>query len=160
MKSSSHHHISSFVISSNCKLWGEVRSTFIGLMASVLWAMENGVFPVVVWLIVRIAHNTCGSSSTHAPFDTSNFFFKIRLMVLLMASTWPFAYVWWEEDKCFLIPNSSHRSLIFLLLNCLLLSDTSEWEIPKWQMIFFQRNLDVLASIILARGSISTHLVK
>lgn len=36
----------------------------------------------------------------------------------------------------------------------------SEWEISNQQMMFFQINLEVLASVIFARDLASTHLVK
>lgn len=56
--------------------------------------------------------------------------------------------------------SSSHRSLTFLLSNCLLLSETIEWAILNWHMIFFHKNLDVFASVILASSLTLTHICK
>lgn len=58
--------------------------------------------------------------------------------------------MWYK--KCFLIPNSSHRSLTFLLLNCLPLFETIRWKISNRHTIFFHMNLEVFTSVIFARG--------
>lgn len=62
--------------------------------------------------------------------------------------------------KCFLIPSSSHRSMIFLLSNCWLLSVIIEWRMSNLHMIFFYMNLEVSALVILDNGSASTHMLK
>ncbi|EXB99117.1 hypothetical protein L484_007025 [Morus notabilis] len=58
-----------------------------GSTVSTPYAIEKGVSPVVVRLVVLYAHRAFGSSSAHLPFKSSSTFFKVYFNTLLTAST-------------------------------------------------------------------------
>ena len=58
------------------------------------------------------------------------------------------------------MPSSEQKSLNALLSNCFPLSKMSTLGIPYLQMMFLHTKVRMLFSMIVARGSTSTHLVK
>lgn len=104
--------------------------------------------------------NTRGSLSTQVLFNASSFLFKVYLIVLLTVSSWPVCLRvmgWWEF---FLFLTIHKNPWLFCCERYLPLFDTREWKTSNWQMMFFQINLEVLDSLIYAKGSASPHLVK
>ena len=59
-----------------------------GVTASELYVIEKGVSLVDLLGVVRYAYNTCGNSSTHLPFASSNLFLSPSIMTLLVASAY------------------------------------------------------------------------
>ena len=58
------------------------------------------------------------------------------------------------------MPSSEQKFLNAPLSNCFPLSETSTLEIPYLHMMFFYTKVRMLFSVIVARGSASTYLVK
>ena len=58
------------------------------------------------------------------------------------------------------MPCSEQKSLNVLLSNCFPLSETGTLDIPYLQMMFLHTKVRMLFSVIVARGSAFTHLVK
>ena len=58
------------------------------------------------------------------------------------------------------MPSSEQKSLNVLLSNCFPLSETRTLGIPSLQMMFLHAKVRMLFSVIVARGSASTHFVK
>ena len=54
----------------------------------------------------------------------------------------------------------SQNYLKGLELNCVMLSTVSFRGMPKWQIMFFQKNFWTFFDVITVRGSASTHLEK
>ena len=59
-----------------------------------------------------------------------------------------------------MIPSSAQKSLNLELSNCLPLFDTRALEIPNLHTMERQMKLCTFCSVIIAKGSASTHLVK
>ena len=101
-----------------------------------------------------------GSSSAQAPFLASIFFLRLLLIVLLTASTWPLACGCRGDENVLLIPSWAQISLTLALSNYAPLTVTIDAGMPWRHIMDFQMKFVVLATVILARGSASTHLVK
>ena len=101
-----------------------------------------------LWGIVRNVQRTCGSSSTHFPFASSNLFLSPLTMTLLTTSACPFHCGYAEVEYLFVIPRSQQYFLKALLSNYSLLSEMSVWGIPNRVTIFFQTNFLAFASLI------------
>ena len=63
--------------------------TSVGMTASVLYTMANGVSPVKERFVVLYAHNTFSNSSAHFPLLCSRFFLIMFRMALFVASACP-----------------------------------------------------------------------
>ena len=61
----------------------------IGITTSAPYAKEYGVSHVDLRRVVLYAYNTFGNSSTHLPFVSSNLFFNLLTITLLVALAWP-----------------------------------------------------------------------
>ena len=57
-----------------------------GMTASAPEDIKKGVSPVDLRGVVRYVHRTCGSSSTHLSFASSNLFLSPLTMILLITS--------------------------------------------------------------------------
>ncbi|KAM2866170.1 hypothetical protein COP2_022253 [Malus domestica] len=90
------------------------------------YAMENGVSPVTHLLVVRYAHRTSGSSSSHLPFLYERVFLRQLMMVLLDTSACPLPCEYRDMDMCCLMPYFSKKLTKSLPMNCGPLSVTIE----------------------------------
>ena len=61
-----------------------------GIIASAPYVIEKGVSPVDFRGVVRYVQRTCGNSSTHFPFASSNLFLNPFTMTLLTVLAYPF----------------------------------------------------------------------
>ena len=80
--------------------------------------------------------------------------------VRFVTSVCPFPYGCPGDENWFLMPRPKQKSLKPCLSNCRPLSVMIVLEIPNLQIIFFHTKLLILASVIIARASASTHFVK
>ena len=95
--------------------------------------------------------------SGQAPFASSNLALIILSSVRLVTSFYPFAYGCPKDENRFLIPKLKLKSLKFWLSNCHLLSDMIVHRIPNLQIMFFHMKFWILASVMVANASASTH---
>ena len=109
---------------------------------------------------MRYAHRTWGSSSTHLPFASSNFFFNPSTMTLLVASACPLHCGYAGVEYLFFMPNPQQYLWKALLSNWRQLSDMRVFGILNLVTIFHHTNFFTSWFRMLARGLASTHLVK
>ena len=91
--------LSSFNLWLLCFTQKLTKLTSTGITASDLNAKENGVSPIGVRMVVLSDHNIFGRNSTYAPFLSYSFFFNVFMKVLFVASTWPFAWGYPDDEK-------------------------------------------------------------
>ena len=77
----------------------------------------------------------------HSLLNFSSLSFRFFMIILLVTSTWPFAWGWPGKEKWLEMTRSEQNNLNLSLLNCFALSKTITLWIPNRQMIFFQTKL-------------------
>ena len=130
------------------------------MIASLSYVNQNSVSPVGVLAVVLYAHNMLGSTFGHTPFVPSSQVLMILSKDRFVTSTCPLACGWAGEEWWFLILNCEKKSLKESLTNCFQLSDTKILGIPYLQTMFLQTKLLTFFSVMVAKASASTHLVK
>ena len=108
-----------------------------------------------VWFYMSIGHAT-----TLLPIFPSSLFLSPFTMTLLIASACQFPWGYAGVEYLLVIPRSQQYLLKDLLLNWRPLSEMRVWGTPNSVTIFFQTNFLASTSLIFAKGSTSTHLVK
>jgi len=131
-----------------------------GIIASNPYTVKNWVSPVLLRVVVRYAHNIICSSSTQAPFLASRFVFKICLIILLTASTYPLAWGWSTAVKLFWISSDSQNWMNCSLVNWVPLSVIIYRETPNLQIILSHVKFCTFALEICASSLASAQLVK
>lgn len=118
-------------------LGGKVRRS-VGGLANLDWHNNfwtecnlEGIFPCGCSKWCPYSHNASGSFSDHAPLALSNYRFITFLMILFMASTWPFDWGWASEAKNRLILRQLQNCLKRFESNCLPLSVIIAYGIPN-----------------------------
>ena len=101
-----------------------------------------------------------GNSSGQAPFTLFSLVLIILSSVRFVTSVCLFAYGCLGDENWFFMPKPEQKSLKPWLSNCRPLSDMIVLEILNLQIIFFHMKLLILALVIVASASASTHFVK
>lgn len=115
---------------------------------------------VLVCGVVRLEHNTVGSSSTQQAFIFPSCFLRHATIVWLDTSVCPLACGCAIDVKCCLMFCSLHQSLKCFSANYSPWSLIRTRGVPNLERMFFHMNLIMLHPITEANGSTSIHFVK
>lgn len=107
-----------------------------------------------------MAHSASGSFFGRAPLALSSCRFIIILIILLMASNWPFDCGWAGEAKNRLILRRMQNCVKCFESNCLSLSMMMAYGMSNRQQMWVQTKSSILVVVLVAKASASTHLVK
>ena len=96
----------------------------------------------------------------HNPLGSSNLFFRLTLSVMFIASTCPLACEYATDEKLFVMPYFSQKSVKRSLSNYVPFSDMIILGSPNRHIIFFTTKSKTLFEVMVARGLTSTHFMK
>ncbi|KAM0988460.1 hypothetical protein ACFX2A_012612 [Malus domestica] len=130
------------------------------MIASKPYAKKNGVSSISHLFVVRYAHRTQGSSSSHLPFLSERVFLRQLKMVLLDASACPLPCGYQGVDICCLMLYFFKNLAKSLPTNCGPLLVTMNCRIPKRQTMFFYMKRSMSVWVVVVMGSASSHFVK
>jgi hypothetical protein len=132
-----------------------------GVIASSPNRSLKGVKPVDLEIVVLWLHTTLINSSCHFPLGWLKINFIIHVIIIPFAlSTNQFDSGCLIDAKWIFVPTRSQKSLNVSASNWVPLSTIIAFGTPKWQTIFCQKNLCIMAEVIEAKGFASIHLKK